>query len=573
MSDETTTLPNTTQLTNYEDAKDEILSSEKINFENKFNQKLNGQFKNQKNEIDSILKKYVDYSAYENSVLDFSDSNEKNQIEEKLNKLSYNKKIKILNECARNNTYSIGYLILPQIESEFKSNKKSFLVFEKWTDIALKNSNDRYLLPKDERESINKITKKYIDSKRFSLSKFDDIAALIQKSGSEYMLETYKSLLEVAICDYKKQTKNPKNTNKIEQAKNNFNTRFEKCILEIRKFIENQINTKSYTWYLNMKVSDLEKIFKTANDANSDVLKENEISINAFLVELLVYYIETTRNIINSGVSLNQAEKWELDSVFQFIGGKISNQNLKLQIFYNYMEMSNSQENSKLYLPLDLLKESLFDNKTNVDATTKKIFIDNLKNLESSSDVKMQIEDIIKDTILKSNDVNIKNYAINKFKNEVILNPNYNVELINNFSVEAEIRYKIFAANLEEKNEQEKSSFIRTGNISIFDGYLNILNEEDLPFLKKSVDEFVVNKNNNLLPLADKFHLILSFLKNAPKKYPVDENRGVYQDCCDFILENKNSESCKNLKNQIIEILSADKISGDLRANTLKGLL
>lgn len=551
------------EIVNYDSVKKIVLENESRDFE----ADLNKNYGNQNEAIKEILGNYVDLNNLQFAPV-FSDEGARNNIEKRLNKLSYAKQIKILGEAAKNDSYTLGYLILHQIKSKFKADRKSASVFISWTEIALQNRNDRYLLPEDERESINDIIEKCIASKKFDLTKFNDVAGLIQKSGSEKMLSAYKSLIQKAGNEYNAQktkiySKYKKDTarrdSEIEQLEQMFTKRFEVCVDGLIKFIDSQIRNDSYTWYLEMPINNLDNFFDEAN-RYYDVLKAAQKKVDVLLVKILSYYIKTSRNLIQKGVSINDVEsKWNLDQLFNLVGIKTSNQNLKLMIFQQYLNNAAQTD----YLPLKLIEDSLCDKSKTASDAARQIIIDNLKNyryIKTSNNEKILIENIIKDAILNSPSEQTQNYAMKAFKDEVVLNDNYNSIMINYSDLDSSIRWELFKDNVQnKKNDKEKSDFF--ARIKIFQfGYKTQSTDKDF-LIKVSYEVFM---NNMPLPEENKFGLGLCFLQSGSDYN--HEYGSIYDNCLDFIAKNKVSESYPKISNQLAGLINSNSLPPQVSA-------
>lgn len=584
----------------YDQAKNEIIVREEKQNEESWTKNLNEKLVSQSEKIEETLKKYLEDDEIQN--FSFSKSSDIEQIENKISNLLENDKLKLFCDCENDNIYTLGYLVLPKIKDKIK-----FDDFEKWANIALRNSNDSYVLPEDNRETVIGIIENYIKSKKFDLERFDDVAELIQKTGSEKMLSLYEKLVDKAVQDYESKIKSKnffffdKKENELKQIQTTLKDRFEKCIQEITEFVKNQTKNSSYTWYLEMNPEFLEKIFKeTEKTTNFNVIQESFATVEDLLKRLLSYYVETTRKIISAGLPINLAEKWNLDSAFQIIAERTQNQNLKIQIFNEYLGITNGAKN--LPLPLPLIKNSLYGKNSTASESTKKIMIENLKwRFVNSKSDDLTIQEIIKNTIAKS--VDVKKFAFDSFKAVISENTDFSREIfeslatnykdendvnsilkecaeiliqkekqdlpqavfdfindenVGNYDLRFEI-LELIIKNLD--SDDEKSAFLR--KINICDEDLTNQPEKDLPFLRKSVLEFLKNKNS--LPSDKLFLLVLTFLKNASDDFPIFQNLAEYKNCVDFIFENRNSPSFSPLKNQIIDIFSDDKITRDLR--------
>lgn len=551
------------EIVNYDSVKKIVLENESRDFE----ADLNKNYGNQNEAIKEILGNYVDLNNLPFAPV-FSDEGARNNIEKRLNKLSYAKQIKILGEAAKNDSYTLGYLLLHQIKSKFKADRKSVSVFISWTEIALQNRNDRYLLPEDERETINDIIEKCIASKKFDLTKFNDVAGLIQKSGAENMLSAYKSLIQKAGNEYNAQktkiySKYKKDTarrdSEIEQLEQTFTKRFEVCVDGLIKFIDSQIRNDSYTWYLEMPINNLDNFFDEAN-RYYDVLQAAQKKVDVLLVKILSYYIKTSRNLIQKGVSINDVEsKWNLDQLFNLVGIKTSNQNLKLMIFQQYLNNAAQPD----YLPLKLIEDSLCDKSKTASDAARQIIIDNLKNyryIKTSNNEKILIENIIKDAILNSPSEQTQNYAMKAFENEVVLNDNYNSIMINYSDLDLSIRWELFKDNVQnKKNDKEKSDFF--AKIKIFQfGYKNQSTDKDF-LIKVSYEVFM---NNMPLPEENKFGLGLCFLQSGSDYN--HEYGPIYDNCLDFIAKNKVSESYPKISNQLAGLINSNSLPPQVSA-------
>lgn len=551
------------EIVNYDSVKKIVLENESRDFE----ADLNKNYGNQNEAIKEILGNYVDLNNLPFAPV-FSDEGARNNIEKRLNKLSYAKQIKILGEAAKNDSYTLGYLLLHQIKSKFKADRKSASLFISWTEIALQNRNDRYLLPEDERETINDIIEKCIASKKFDLTKFNDVAGLIQKSGAENMLSAYKSLIQKAGNEYNAQktkiySKYKKDTarrdSEIEQLEQTFTKRFEVCVDGLIKFIDSQIRNDSYTWYLEMPINNLDNFFDEAN-RYYDVLQAAQKKVDVLLVKILSYYIKTSRNLIQKGVSINDVEsKWNLDQLFNLVGIKTSNQNLKLMIFQQYLNNAAQPD----YLPLKLIEDSLCDKSKTASDAARQIIIDNLKNyryIKTSNNEKILIENIIKDAILNSPSEQTQNYAMKAFENEVVLNDNYNSIMINYSDLDLSIRWELFKDNVQnKKNDKEKSDFF--AKIKIFQfGYKNQSTDKDF-LIKVSYEVFM---NNMPLPEENKFGLGLCFLQSGSDYN--HEYGPIYDNCLDFIAKNKVSESYPKISNQLAGLINSNSLPPQVSA-------
>lgn len=551
------------EIVNYDSVKKIVLENESRDFE----ADLNKNYGNQNEAIKEILGNYVDLNNLPFAPV-FSDEGARNNIEKRLNKLSYAKQIKILGEAAKNDSYTLGYLLLHQIKSKFKADRKSASLFIFWTEIALQNRNDRYLLPEDERETINDIIEKCIASKKFDLTKFNDVAGLIQKSGAENMLSAYKSLIQKAGNEYNAQktkiySKYKKDTarrdSEIEQLEQTFTKRFEVCVDGLIKFIDSQIRNDSYTWYLEMPINNLDNFFDEAN-RYYDVLQAAQKKVDVLLVKILSYYIKTSRNLIQKGVSINDVEsKWNLDQLFNLVGIKTSNQNLKLMIFQQYLNNAAQPD----YLPLKLIEDSLCDKSKTASDAARQIIIDNLKNyryIKTSNNEKILIENIIKDAILNSPSEQTQNYAMKAFENEVVLNDNYNSIMINYSDLDLSIRWELFKDNVQnKKNDKEKSDFF--AKIKIFQfGYKNQSTDKDF-LIKVSYEVFM---NNMPLPEENKFGLGLCFLQSGSDYN--HEYGPIYDNCLDFIAKNKVSESYPKISNQLAGLINSNSLPPQVSA-------
>lgn len=551
------------EIVNYDSVKKIVLENESRDFE----ADLNKNYGNQNEAIKEILGNYVDLNNLPFAPV-FSDEGARNNIEKRLNKLSYAKQIKILGEAAKNDSYTLGYLLLHQIKSKFKADRKSASLFIFWTEIALQNRNDRYLLPEDERETINDIIEKCIASKKFDLTKFNDVAGLIQKSGAENMLSAYKSLIQKAGNEYNAQktkiySKYKKDTarrdSEIEQLEQTFTKRFEVCVDGLIKFIDSQIRNDSYTWYLEMPINNLDNFFDEAN-RYYDVLQAAQKKVDVLLVKILSYYIKTSRNLIQKGVSINDVEsKWNLDQLFNLVGIKTSNQNLKLMIFQQYLNNAAQTD----YLPLKLIEDSLCDKSKTASDAARQIIIDNLKNyryIKTSNNEKILIENIIKDAILNSPSEQTQNYAMKAFENEVVLNDNYNSIMINYSDLDLSIRWELFKDNVQnKKNDKEKSDFF--AKIKIFQfGYKNQSTDKDF-LIKVSYEVFM---NNMPLPEENKFGLGLCFLQSGSDYN--HEYGPIYDNCLDFIAKNKVSESYPKISNQLAGLINSNSLPPQVSA-------
>lgn len=551
------------EIVNYDSVKKIVLENESRDFE----ADLNKNYGNQNEAIKEILGNHVDLNNLPFAPV-FSDEGARNNIEKRLNKLSYAKQIKILGEAAKNDSYTLGYLLLHQIKSKFKADRKSASLFISWTEIALQNRNDRYLLPEDERETINDIIEKCIASKKFDLTKFNDVAGLIQKSGAENMLSAYKSLIQKAGNEYNAQktkiySKYKKDTarrdSEIEQLEQTFTKRFEVCVDGLIKFIDSQIRNDSYTWYLEMPINNLDNFFDEAN-RYYDVLQAAQKKVDVLLVKILSYYIKTSRNLIQKGVSINDVEsKWNLDQLFNLVGIKTSNQNLKLMIFQQYLNNAAQPD----YLPLKLIEDSLCDKSKTASDAARQIIIDNLKNyryIKTSNNEKILIENIIKDAILNSPSEQTQNYAMKAFENEVVLNDNYNSIMINYSDLDLSIRWELFKDNVQnKKNDKEKSDFF--AKIKIFQfGYKNQSTDKDF-LIKVSYEVFM---NNMPLPEENKFGLGLCFLQSGSDYN--HEYGPIYDNCLDFIAKNKVSESYPKISNQLAGLINSNSLPPQVSA-------
>lgn len=513
----------------------------------KFNKNLIEKYGEQDKKISEILKNYVDFENLPVAQY-FSDEQKKAKTEGDLNKLSYGKKIKFLKECADDSSYTAGYLMLPQINSNFKVNRKSISAFLEWASKALQKRNDRYLLPEDEREAINDVLEKYINSKKFDLNKFNDVANLIHKSGSEKMLRTYEYLIQKAVNEYNAQKTKINSKYKKDKSRLNYEIQllqqtltkcFDVCIDGITSFIDSQIGQDSYTWYLNMSVNDLQEFFNaTKTDDDYDVLKESQRKIENLLIKILAYYIKTSRKLIEQGCPINDIEsKWNLNDVFDFVGSRTANQQLKLTIFKQYLGNNKQSE----YLPIRLIENSLYDKTDTTTDATRAIIIDNLKDYrygKTDKNEQTQIEYIIKNTILSSLSLSTKNHAIDKFKNEVVLQDAHSIPMINDSDLKSEIRWRLLELNIQNKQSEAKMSAFLS-QIKIFQ-FTYQKNDSDFGFLIKTASEF--RNNNQNIPQENLSYLFLSFLKSG-LDFNDPVNAAVYSACIDYFADMKKKQS------------------------------
>ena len=396
----------------YEDSKNEIITSEKTEKRKTFNEI----YFQQKEEIQKLLSNFIG-----NISLDDEKSNIYVEFENKISALSDREKIKLIKKFTpTSSNYSVGFIILPAIK--YKLGKRNNInAFIKWAEMALQKRNDRYNLPQDESEQMNDVIQSYIGCNNFEIKNFNKLSSILQKTGSERMLVTYKLLLQKAVEDAKKKADNvPFKYRKNELAYKKelykkFENKFTQCINDIDQFLKNQIEKKSYTWYLEMDAGDLQNIFSIAEEikepeTSTSVLLSCQNEINSFLNRLLSYYVETTRRILEKDENINTDIKWNLNDLFDLIAARTSNQNLKRQILKEYFDNNKNQNNFPL--PLKLIKDSLFNQNSNADISFKKDLLD-LLNLKYKKNPSHEIEDNIKELIADDNaSIELRLYAL-----------------------------------------------------------------------------------------------------------------------------------------------------------------
>lgn len=164
-----------------------------------------------------------------------------------------------------------------------------------------------------------------------------------------------------------------------------------------------------------MDAGDLQNIFSIAEkikepETSTSVLLSCQNEINSFLNRLLSYYVETTRRILEKDENINTDIKWNLNDLFDLIAARTSNQNLKRQILKEYFDNNKNQNNFPL--PLELIKDSLFNQNSNADISFKKDLLD-LLNLKYEKNPSHEIEDNIKELIADGNaSIELRLYAL-----------------------------------------------------------------------------------------------------------------------------------------------------------------
>lgn len=593
------------ELMTFDYVKTEILQEESRVFNNELIKKFN----NQKEEIKKFLEKYKScFTETQETFQDFTfdEKSDIKNIEDKIQKIPAKK---ILNDI-NNYNYAVGYLCIKHIKNS-KEIYKYIDSFIDWTNVALNKQNDKFLA---KNEDIDTIIENYCDYPKFNIDKYNTLIDIATANGSSEELKIIKKILQKAkqkdIDNEDKKIAFINNKNKKESIEK-FKKHYEKCLESVQKIIIHNKDNGLLSWFLESSTADLKDILEIGNEIEDEkkqtILQSVKNQVDYLLINILDYYIKCATVLNSKGVQLDDiSTKFKINEILQTVGSYIKNDNIKLDILKLYMDKTPDQ-NSWAVLPLDLIENHLFSYRNDISESYKKNIISKLKDRYSktSNIEQTQISDIIKKVITDSlNKISIKKYAFDEFENlfsenETFLNDML-IGLINSYQNVPEINEfikKIFMKLIKNEmsfssqifnllndskydeilkcdiiniflksciNTNEKEFFL--SQINIFNNDFNDLKESHFLFLNKCRAEFL---NDNNIPILNRYALALSFIKEAS----AEKNNNEIQDCIDFVLNEKNYSLTKEFRTQLIDFITADKISQETRKFIIKKLL
>lgn len=591
------------ELITFDYAKTEIIQEESVFFNNELIKKFN----NQKEDIEKFLKGYKNYFTETQETFQEFTFNEKSDIKNIEDKIQKIPAKKIFNDI-NNYNYAVGYLCLKHIKNS-KEIYKYIDSFIDWANVALDKQNDKFLA---KNENIDTIIENYCNCSKFNIDKYNALIDIATANASSEELKIVKKILQKAkqkdIDDKDKKIVFKKSK---EESIEKFKKHYEKCLEAVQKIILHNKDNGLLSWYLESSTADLKDILEIGNEIEDEkkqsILQSVKNQVDYLLINILDYYIKCATVLNSKGVQLDDiSSKFKINEILQTVGSYIKNDNIKLDILKLYMDKTPDQ-NSWAVLPLDLIENHLFSYRNDISESYKKNIISKLKERYSktSNIEQSQIRDIINKVVTDSlNKISIKKYAFDEFENlfsenGIFLNdmltgliksyqnvPEINefikkifMKLIKNkvsfpsqiFNLLNDPKYdeilkcdiiNIFLKNCINCNEKE----IFLSQINIFNNDFNDLKESHFPFLNKCKAEFL---NDNDIPILNRYALALSFIKEAS----AEKNNNEIQDCIDFVLNEKNYSLTKEFRTQLIDFITADKISQETRKFIIKKLL